>query len=165
MGRLVQLVYLMLPAYCANMAPPFVRYWRGWNPPLWEKGLGSHKTALGFGLGVATALVVTYIQSRIQWRGDLMAGSHWMTLGLVMGAMAMLGDSAKSYLKRRIGIPPGQPWIPADQLDYAIAVLLFVAPWASLHWGDVASILALTFAGNIGVNQLSFRLGIRNTKW
>ncbi|MFN0315500.1 MAG: CDP-archaeol synthase, partial [Burkholderiales bacterium] len=67
--------------------------------------------------------------------------------------------------KRRIGIPPGQRWIPADQLDYAIAVLLVVAPWASLSWGDAATILVLTFAGNIAVNQLSFRLGIRNTKW
>jgi CDP-2,3-bis-(O-geranylgeranyl)-sn-glycerol synthase len=31
MLRLAQLFYLMLPVYFANMAPPFVKYWSGWN--------------------------------------------------------------------------------------------------------------------------------------
>jgi hypothetical protein len=28
-ARLLELLYLMAPAYAANMAPPLVRYWRG----------------------------------------------------------------------------------------------------------------------------------------
>lgn len=28
--RLFELAYLMLPAYVANMAPRFVKYWHGW---------------------------------------------------------------------------------------------------------------------------------------
>ncbi|WP_027484935.1 hypothetical protein [Rhodanobacter sp. OR87] len=46
--RLLQLAYFMLLAYCTNMAPPFTRYWRGWNRPIHERLLGSHKTVLGF---------------------------------------------------------------------------------------------------------------------
>jgi hypothetical protein len=32
--HLLQLLYFMLPAYLANMSPPFVRRWHGWNRPI-----------------------------------------------------------------------------------------------------------------------------------
>jgi hypothetical protein len=44
--RLLQLLYLMAPAYLANRAPPFVRYWNGWNRPI-SRWLGEHKTVGG----------------------------------------------------------------------------------------------------------------------
>jgi CDP-2,3-bis-(O-geranylgeranyl)-sn-glycerol synthase len=34
MIRALELLYFMAPAYAANMASPFTRYWRGWNGPL-----------------------------------------------------------------------------------------------------------------------------------
>jgi hypothetical protein len=37
MQRLLQLIYLMLPVYAANMAPPFVRYWPGRARPISER--------------------------------------------------------------------------------------------------------------------------------
>ena len=49
-SRLVELVYLMRPAYLANMAPPFVKYWRDWNRPISRTRLGDHKTVIGFAL-------------------------------------------------------------------------------------------------------------------
>jgi CDP-2,3-bis-(O-geranylgeranyl)-sn-glycerol synthase len=33
MFRTVQFLYLLLPAFPANMAPPFVKYWPAWNRP------------------------------------------------------------------------------------------------------------------------------------
>jgi len=40
--HLLQLLYFMAPAYLANMAPPFVRYWKGWNrPPLVSRPLST----------------------------------------------------------------------------------------------------------------------------
>ena len=55
----------MVPCYAANMAPPFVRYWHGWNRPIDAIGLGNHKTIVGFALGIVAALVAAYAQSRI----------------------------------------------------------------------------------------------------
>jgi len=55
--RVLQLVYFMAPAYLANMAPPFVRYWKGWNRPISRRWLGSHKTVVGFGVGVLGAVL------------------------------------------------------------------------------------------------------------
>ncbi|HET7159893.1 MAG TPA: hypothetical protein VFI62_12920, partial [Burkholderiales bacterium] len=58
--RLLELIWFMLPAYAANMAPPFVKFWRGWNRPIHSWALGEHKTVVGFGAGVAVAIVVAF---------------------------------------------------------------------------------------------------------
>jgi CDP-2,3-bis-(O-geranylgeranyl)-sn-glycerol synthase len=55
----------MLPIYIANMAPPFVKYWHGWNRPISLRHVGSHKTVVGFALGVVMAVAVSYGQSWI----------------------------------------------------------------------------------------------------
>ena len=165
MLRVAQLAYLMLPAYLANMAPPFVRYWRGWNPPISRHWLGDHKTLLGFGLGVLVAILTTLVQAQIDWTGSLVPYSEWPSLGLGFGIGAMGGDSAKSFVKRRMGIAPGAPWIPVDQLDFVAGALLIVWPWASITWSDVGVILVLSFFGGIAVNHTAYWIGIRATRW
>jgi len=164
-SRLVQLVYLMAPAYLANMAPPFLRFWGGWNPPINSRSLGSHKTVLGAFCGLAAAFTTTFAQSRVQWHGNLVDYAHWPMIGLLIGTGAIGGDVVKSFLKRRRGIVAGARWIPADQLDFAVGALLLIQPRAHLRGTDIALILAFTFVGDIVVNQVSFRLGIRDTAW
>ena len=163
--RVVQLLYFMAPAYVANMAPPFVRYWRGWNRPISRRWLGTHKTVMGFGLGVLAAVVATLIQSHIAWEGALVAYEHWATLGLRFGAGAMVGDVAKSFLKRRAGIAPGRPWIPWDQLDFVLGALALVWSAAALSWADLAAILLLSVVGHVLVNHLGYWFGIRDVRW
>ncbi len=164
-GRLVELVYLMLPAYLANMAPPLVKYWRGWNRPISRRWLGDHKTVIGFALGVLVGVLATYVQSRIAWSRTLFTPSDWLAVGLAQGFGAMGGDALKSFFKRRRGIAPGQSWIPADQLDFPIGALLLLSYWIPLDWLDVVAILGMTFAGDVVVNHVAYRLGIRSTKW
>jgi CDP-2,3-bis-(O-geranylgeranyl)-sn-glycerol synthase len=77
----------------------------------------------------------------------------------------MAGDSLKSFVKRRMGIPPGRPWVPMDQLDFIIGSLVLISPLESLTWSDIATIVAVSFLGDIVVNQISYALGIRATKW
>jgi CDP-2,3-bis-(O-geranylgeranyl)-sn-glycerol synthase len=163
--RVVEIVYLMLPAYAANMAPPFLRFWPGWNRPIHRALLGDHKTVVGFGLGVLVGLTVAYGQSLVGWSPSLLTPSNWLALGLAAGFGAMAGDSIKSYFKRRAGIAPGRSWIPADQLDFVIGALVLMLPVIRLGWMDIAVILVLSFAGDIVVNHLAFMLGIRSTKW
>ena len=164
MLRFAQLMYLMLPVYMANMAPPFVRYWPGWNRPINSRWLGSHKTIVGFVAGVAVATMTTFLQSLVMWRGGLAQYDQWPALGLACGFGAMGGDTLKSLIKRRLGIVPGKPWIPADQLDFVAGGLVALSPFVTLRPVDVVLILAVSFLGDLGVNQLSFRLGIRDTK-
>jgi CDP-2,3-bis-(O-geranylgeranyl)-sn-glycerol synthase len=163
--RVAQLLYFMTPAYAANMAPPLVRYWRGWNRPISPRWLGSHKTVVGFGIGVLAAVVAAFIQSRIAWEGALVAPEPWMMLGLRFGLGAMAGDATKSFVKRRAGIAAGRPWIPWDQIDFVLGALVLVWGAAALSWGDLVTILALSVFGHVLVNHLAYWLGIRDVRW
>jgi CDP-2,3-bis-(O-geranylgeranyl)-sn-glycerol synthase len=165
MPRIVQLAYLMLPAYLANMAPPFTRYWPGWNRPISRKWLGDHKTVVGFGAGLTVAMAATFVQSKLNWHAGLLPYAEWPLLGLAFGVGAMGGDSLKSFVKRLKGIPPGRPWIPMDQLDFVVGSLLLVMPIARVEWPDIVIIIFVSFAGDIVVNHLSFALGIRESEW
>ena len=163
--RLLELAWFMAPAYLANMAPPFTRFWSGWNRPISPRLLGSHKTVLGFGLGVATAVLAAAIQAWFAPSRVLIDDSRWLLAGLAFGVGAMGGDCLKSLLKRRLGIAPGTRWIPLDQLDFALGALLLVGPLANLRWPDVVAILALTLLGDLAVNRIAFRLHIKDTPW
>jgi CDP-2,3-bis-(O-geranylgeranyl)-sn-glycerol synthase len=163
--QLAELVYVMLPAYLANMAAPFAKFWSGWNRPINRRSLGDHKTVVGFAFGVAAAVITSYVQSRIPWAPRGFHPSDWLALGLAQGTGAMCGDTVKSYFKRRIGLAPGRPWIPADQLDFIVGALAFSWWWLALRPLDVAVILGFTFVADIIVNRISFRLGIKQTKW
>lgn len=155
----------MLPAYLANMAPPFTRYWPGWNRPISRKWLGDHKTVVGFGAGLTVAMAATFVQSKLNWHAGLLPYAEWPLLGLAFGVGAMGGDSLKSFVKRLKGIPPGRPWIPMDQLDFVVGSLLLVMPIARVEWPDIVIIIFVSFAGDIVVNHLSFALGIRESEW
>jgi hypothetical protein len=72
MRHVVQLMYLMLPAYLANMTPPFARYWTGWNHPFSRRWLGAHKTVVGFCAGGVVAVAVTFMQSAVNWHQGLL---------------------------------------------------------------------------------------------
>src|SRR5213083_3320199 len=163
--RILQLAYFMAPAYVANMAPPFVRYWKGWNRPISRRWLGTHKTVLGFVVGVLAAMLVTFVQRRLAWSGSIVAYDEWALLGVLFGVDAMAGDCAKSFFKRRLGVEPGRPWIPFDQLDFVLGALVLVVARVALAWADVVTILLLSFCGHILVNHLGYWLGVRDTRW
>ena len=161
----IELLYLMLPVYFANMAPPFVKYWHGWNRPISSSLLGSHKTVIGFGAGVTTAIIVTLLQSLVDWQSTLLAPSLWLRFGIVAGIFAMAGDSIKSFFKRRLRHAPGTRWIPFDQLDFVWGGLIALRLFVPIDWIDVVEICVFSFAADILVNHVSFALGIRDTKW
>jgi CDP-2,3-bis-(O-geranylgeranyl)-sn-glycerol synthase len=165
LDRLIQLVYLMAPAYVANMTPPFVRFWRGWNRPIHERWFGSHKTVVGAAAGIALALATAAVQSMIAWEGSLVPSDRWLLVGSLLGCGAMGGDVVKSWFKRRLRIPPGGRWVPFDQLDFVIGALLLIWPLASIGLADAAVILAVSFVGDLAVNRVAFWLGIRSAPW
>lgn len=163
--RLAQLVYAMAPAYVANMTPPFVKYWPWWNRPINRDVLGAHKTVIGFVAGVIVAIATVYLQHCAKWPGWLVRNDHWLAVGLLFGVGAMGGDAIKSAIKRRMGIPPGARWIPADQVDFVIGAIVLVWPFTAFSWLDVIAILGISFAGHVAVDHVAYWLGIRDSKW
>src|SRR6478672_1980906 len=154
--RLLELVWLFIPAYCANMAPPFVKYWRGWNRPINRNWLGDHKTVVGFSMGVLVGTLTAFIQAQEKFLAPMWRPELWLAVGFSQGAGAMCGDSLKSVFKRRAGIAPGESWIPADQLDFvigAIIPMLFIVP---IRITEVFVVLVFTFFTDILINHVSF---------
>jgi CDP-2,3-bis-(O-geranylgeranyl)-sn-glycerol synthase len=164
-ARLLALFALLAPAYAANLAPPFVRFWRGWNRPLHRRLLGEHKTVVGTALGLAAALLVAGVESRFGAPTLVAATREWWLHGLLCGVGALGGDAAKSWLKRRRGIPPGGRWVPFDQLDFQVGALVAAGPGAGLTALDVAMVLVLGFLGDLAVNRIAWWLGIKPTPW
>lgn len=163
--RGLEMLYFMAPAYVANMSPPLVKYWKGWNRPLSPRWLGSHKTVVGFAAGVLGAIVTVLAQHAIGLQAGIVDYDGWIELGLRFGLGAMVGDSVKSFFKRRLRIAPGAPWIPFDQLDFALGALVLVWPRAALDLRDVAVVVVLSFGGHVLVNHAAYWLGIREVKW
>ena len=105
--RVFQLLYFMLPAYAANMTPPFMKYWKGSNPPITRRLLGAHKTVPGFASGAGAAVLVTFLQSRIGWDGSIVREEPWLDLGLHFGVgatVSLVGDIVVNHLGDWLGI-------------------------------------------------------------
>jgi CDP-2,3-bis-(O-geranylgeranyl)-sn-glycerol synthase len=90
------LVYVMAPAYIANMAAALAKFWPWWNRPISRRWFGDHKTIVGFLFGVAAGTVTSYLQSRIPWSPRGLEPADWVALGFAQGLGAMLGDAIKS---------------------------------------------------------------------
>jgi len=174
---LLKCFYLMLPAYFANMAPVMVKRIDLFRVPIDfnrkisnKPVLGSHKTFRGLIFGVIFAIVVAYIQFLLYSNGlfrnvSFIDYKNWLLFGFLMGLGALTGDSVKSFFKRRVGIAPGEKFIPFDQIDFVIGALLFIAPIFDLTFKIAAASLILSFALDIAVNHIAFYLKIRNERW
>jgi CDP-2,3-bis-(O-geranylgeranyl)-sn-glycerol synthase len=141
----VQALWLMLPAYVANMAPVFlVKLFPRWNRPIdggrvhrdGTRLLGDGKTWRGLIGGSIVAALFAMLQAHVLrfWDGltdfgVTESGHFWapLLIGFAFGLGALVGDAVKSYLKRRSGRPRGAPWVGPDQLDFVFGGLLFAA--------------------------------------
>jgi CDP-2,3-bis-(O-geranylgeranyl)-sn-glycerol synthase len=168
--RIIELLVLMAPAYIANMAPPFLRFWHGTNPPISEKWLGEHKTVGGFIVGAIAGLVMAWgissasLTALPHWT-ELPFNDQWFWFGSSMGFAALVGDSLKSFIKRRLNIQPGASWIPFDQIDFVITALLVMSFWVEISWIEAGITIMLSFLADILVNQISYRVGIKRDPW
>lgn len=123
---------------------------------LWGKRLlGDHKTWRGLLAGIIAGMV-TYELQCLVYAAEVGRGlalidyaAHPLLPGLLMGLGAGIGDSVKSFFKRRIDIEPGASWPVFDQLDFFIGAYLFVAPvYAPPFWLTLLS-LPIIFLSNI----------------
>lgn len=184
-----QAVWLMLPAYVANMSPVVLgggtpvdlgRSWRG------RRLLGDGKTWRGLaggtlsGLGMAAVLhYVAPLSGNVL--SDFGSGPAWIVIGLALAAGALLGDLVKSFAKRRLGIARGHRWFPMDQLDFVLGAWLLAwavseyavqAGHATSNWflgfftpGVIVVVLILTPLLHLGTNALGHKLGTKEVPW
>lgn len=176
---IIEALYYFLPAYMANMAPVLLkgqlksldtpldggRTWRG------KRVLGSHKTWRGLVGGAMTGVIVFWLQKLLhdltffQTISIIDYSRYTVLLGLLLGTGALLGDAAKSFLKRQIGIKPGKPWPVLDQLDFVVGGLLLSSIIFLPEWRYILVLLLLTPILHLAANFISYSLGLQKDKW
>jgi len=161
---IIEALYFALPVYFANMAPVFFKKLNFLSKPINNKLFGSHKTYGGFIFGILTAILVTFMQYKLNLSINLLNYSNFLLIGFLFGFGALFGDLVKSFFKRRIGIKPGKPWIPFDQLDFIVGGLLFISLVYVPEFEIILTLLVLTPIGHILINHIGYYLRVREVK-
>lgn len=147
---------LFLPILAANQAPgPAHRHeWPLGRMPVSRRWLGENKTLAAYW---ACPLFSVAVTSFVYQRPD------WWPEGLVMGLGVALGDHIKSFVKRRLGKPPGSPWWP-DRIDFAVGggvAMLLYSTWVGIE--HVIMLAFIAWPVHYFGNKWSYERGRRNT--
>jgi CDP-2,3-bis-(O-geranylgeranyl)-sn-glycerol synthase len=186
---LAQALWLMGPAYLANMSAVKL----GGGAPMdggrvhkdGKRVLGPGKTWRGFLLGGLVGVLTTalghHLAPMTQGLMTDFGGAAWPLVGIGLAFGALLGDAAKSYVKRRVGKERGAAWLGPDQLDFVLGawLLVLVLGQVGVALGLAAEnwllaqltlplafiILVVTPVLHIATNWLGHRFGHKEVPW
>ena len=176
---ILEMLWFFLPAYVANMMATGSKYLRILDKPVdfgksWKgvRILGDHKTFRGFIVGIIFSILLAFLQTRLVSINFFNSISlldystvNFVFLGFLLGFGALFGDSIESFFKRRIGLEPGKPWIPFDQIDWVLGGLVFGAIIYALSFWHIVAAVILFPVLHVVINYISYYLKIKNEKW
>ena len=158
----------ILPAYVANAVPVVVSRIIPFKHPvdfgrLWRDGrriLGDSKTIEGLIAGLIAGTLAGLLEAQVL--GDKGAAAR----GVVLATGALLGDMLGSFIKRRLGKPPGSPAPLLDQLDFLFGALALgwaagMAPPASY----VPVLVLLTLVLHPLTNGIAYLPRLKRVPW
>ncbi len=160
---IVESLLLMFPAYCANAIPVITG---GGRPIDFGKKFsdgrpifGKNKTFRGFFSGLAVGTAVGFIESSVL--------EYHMLFGLSLSLGALFGDLVGAFVKRRLGLAPGDPLPIVDQIDFIIGAILFAVPFClqTLSWQVVIAVLIVTPPVHLVTNFAAYKLGLKSNPW
>ena len=175
LGVILHSLYYISPAYCANALAvfgggkpvDFGRKWRG------KRVFGDGKTWRGLIIGVVAGTLFGLMWFYLSKSGPLNETYYNVfdfritdpLFGLYLSIGAMFGDLVKSFFKRRLGIPPGKPWFPFDQIDYTLGALAFASIIYLPDWWVWLIIIGSGIIFHVLINYLGFLLKVKETKF
>lgn len=160
---LLEALKLIFPAYCANAVPVLF----GGGRPL-DSGkifydgkpiFGKNKTYRGFAAGLAIGTGVGAIEASVF--------GYSVVLGLFLSLGALFGDLAGAFLKRRLGLAPGELLPVVDQVDFIVGAIVFSLPMSLvlLSWQLVVAVLIITVPLHVITNYCAHKLGLKKNPW
>ena len=154
--RVVEVLVFLLPPYVANATPVVASKLYAPGHPIdmgrsfidGKRLLGDNKTVEGFMSGVIAGSAVGALLSAY--------GVHSLYPSVVLSVGAMVGDCLGSFIKRRIGIEPGERALLLDEEPFVVVALAFysilVRPLNAHTW---LLSLVLTFILHILTNKIA----------
>lgn len=178
MSEILASLWFFLPAAIANMMPVVMARIFGKSSLPIDFGIkvgkddvfGRNKTWRGFITGVLAAIAFYALQRYLHILGfsgwSIIDYSQYLILpGFLLGFGALAGDLAKSFVKRRLRIKPGERFFMIDQLDYLIGAFIVTSPLIPITASKWGIIFVGYFIFVIIVNHISYFLGIRDERW
>ena len=174
--------YFFLPAYFTNMTPPlskkagilkFLERPADFNKNfLGQPILGSHKTWRGAILGIIVGIFFVKFQVWL-YRVPLIkeisffdySKINFLVFGFLISGGAVFGDLLFAFIKRRLRLKPGTPFLPFDQTNYVVGAFLFLIPFLKIDIFVWITIFILTFFLHIIFNRIGYFLKLHPAKW
>ncbi|HQL60561.1 MAG TPA: CDP-2,3-bis-(O-geranylgeranyl)-sn-glycerol synthase, partial [Methanoculleus sp.] len=133
---------------------------------------GDGKTYRGFFGGVLAGVLVGLVEILAWSSFGLTSLPHQTILSVTLLATgALLGDLAKSFLKRRLGKERGESWFLADQYDLVIGsfllILLVYPEWLfeNITLPMAVWIVVMTPLLHRAVNIIGYYVGVKEVPW
>ena len=160
---IVEALLFIFPAYCANAIPVIT----GGGRPI-DLGnklsdgkpiFGKNKTFRGFFSGLTVGMAVGFMESLVF--------EYPVLFGLFLSLGALFGDLVGAFVKRRLGLAPGDLLPIADQVDFIIGAILFSIPICleALSWQLVITVLIITPPVHLLTNFVAYKLGLKSNPW
>ena len=160
---IVEALLFIFPAYCANAIPVIA----GGGPPIdlgkrFSDGkpiFGKNKTSRGFFSGLAVGTAVGLIES--------LTFDYNILFGLFLSLGALFGDLVGAFIKRRLGLAPGDLLPIVDQVDFIVGAILFSVPicLSILSWQLIIAVLIITPPVHLLTNFAAYKLGLKSNPW
>lgn len=158
---IIEALKFIFPAYCANAVPVIT----GGGYPL-DCGknfldrrhiFGDNKTFRGFFSGLIVGTVVGLAES-------ILFG-YPLLFGFTLSLGALFGDLFGAFLKRRLGLAPGEPLPIVDQVDFVVGALLFSRLVMVISWELTLTVLIITPPIHLLTNYIAYKLGLKDNPW
>jgi CDP-2,3-bis-(O-geranylgeranyl)-sn-glycerol synthase len=158
---IIEALKFIFPAYCANAVPVIAG---GGRPMDFGKNFfdgkpvfGKNKTFRGFFFGLAVGVAV----GLVEWS----LFSYPFLFSVLSPLGALLGDLVAAFMKRRLGIAPGDLLPIIDQVDFVVGAILFSLPLAILYWELAVAVFIITPPIHLLTNFLAYKLKFKKNPW
>lgn len=160
---IVEALLFIFPAYCANAIPVITG---GGRPIDMERKFsdgkpifGKNKTFRGFFSGLAVGTAVGFTESLVF--------EYPILFGVFLPIGALFGDLVGAFVKRRLGLAPGDLLPIVDQVDFIVGAILFSIPIClqTLSWQLVIAVLIITPPIHLLTNFAAYKLGLKTNPW
>jgi CDP-2,3-bis-(O-geranylgeranyl)-sn-glycerol synthase len=161
---IIESLKFIFPAYCANAVPVIAG---GGHPMDFGKKffdgkpiLGKNKTFRGFFFGLIVGTSVGLVES--------IFFGYPISFGLVLSLGALFGDLTGAFVKRRLGMTPGDLLPFIDQVDFIIGAILFsflIPPPPNKSVELILAVLIITPPIHLLTNFAAYKLGLKDNPW
>jgi CDP-2,3-bis-(O-geranylgeranyl)-sn-glycerol synthase len=164
MEIIIEALKFIFPAYCANAIPVITG--GGYPIDLGKKFFdgkpifGRNKTFKGFFSGLAVGTAVGLVES-------VFFPEYSILSGFLLSLGALFGDLTGAFVKRRLGLAPGDLLPVIDQVDFIIGAIVFAFFFSLsiLSWELIIAVLIITPPIHLLTNFAAYKLGLKDNPW